>query len=229
MFVSVYLVWYKVRRVIVENIVSNPMFSAIVTVFAGIALWFGLSDEAVKVKKSVASVFMDVVFYFVMTLFGINALLNISEIIEVPYRILLFSSNVVWITSLLVLVYGSYLYGRKLWSCKTKALSAAKLVTTIGLVNHAYTYYRYSSANALMLVILFVSVLAMMTFTSFTKKVSPVLIVSAVGLIHLLIMWTRPVIYFNFALSPAAVLSLFTVFSILLLGYERGRLPSKQN
>lgn len=212
-----------------ENIISNPMFSAIVTLFAGIAIWFGLSDEAVRVKKSVVSVFMDTVFYFVMVLFGINAVLNIREIMEVPYRILLFSSTVVWVTTLIVLVYGSYLYGEKLWSAKTKALSAAKLVTTIGLVNHAYMYYRYASANALLLIILFVSVLALLTFTPLTRKVSPVLVVSVVGLLHVLIMGTRSVIYFNFALSPWAVLSVFAVFSGLIWGYERGSLPSKQN
>ncbi|OJF91850.1 hypothetical protein [Alkalibacterium sp. 20] len=212
-----------------ENIVANPMFIAIVTLMIGVSVWFGLSDESTEVKKSVASVFMDNVFYFVMALFGINALLNFNEIIQVPYRILLFSSNVVWIATLGVLIYGSYLYGEKFWTDKTKAKSVAKLVTTIGLVNHAYMYYRYTSVNALLFIILFVGLLALLTFTPLTRKVSPFLVLVGFGVVHLLIMGTRSVIYFNFVFSPLAILSLFLVFSGLLWGYKRRMLPSKQN
>jgi hypothetical protein len=213
----------------VENIISNPMFSAVVSLLVGILLWYGLTDESASVKKSVVSVFMDSVFYFVVALFGINAVLNISEIIQVPYRILLFSSNVVWIASLGVLIYGSYLYGDRLWENKEKAKSAAKLLTTIGLANHAYMYYRYASVTTLLLIVLFVSLLALLTFTNLTQKVPPVWIVLGFGALHLLIMGTRSVIYFNFVFTPLAILSLFIVFSGLLLGYKRGILPSRQN
>ncbi|WP_423190245.1 hypothetical protein ACO1PF_05085 [Alkalibacterium sp. f15] len=212
-----------------ENIIANPMFTAIVTLMIGVGVWFGLSDESTGVKKSVASIFMDNVFYFVMALFGINALLNFNEIIQVPYRILLFSSNVVWIATLGVLIYGSYLYGEKLWTDKTKAKSVAKLVTTIGLVNHAYMYYRYTSVNALLFILLFISLLVSLTFTPLTRKVSPLLVLLGFGALHLLIMGTRSVIYFNFAFSPLAILSLFLMFSGLLLGYKRRVLPSKQS
>lgn len=212
-----------------ENIISNPMFSAIVSLFVGILIWYGLTDEPAGVKKSVVSVFMDAVFYFTVALFGINAVFNISEIIQVPYRILLFSSNVVWIASLGLLLYGGYLYGEKLWKNKEKAKSAAKLVTTVGLANHAYMYYRYASMNALLLIVLFVSLLALLTFTKLTQNVSPILITLGFGALHLLIMGTRSVIYFNFVFTPIAILSLFLVFSGLLLGYKRGVLPSKQN
>jgi len=213
----------------VETILSNPMFNAIVSLLVGIVLWYGLTDESASVKKSVVSVFMDAVFYFAVALFGINAVLNISEIIQVPYRILLFSSNVVWIASLGLLVYGSYLYGEKLWKNKEKAKSAAKLVTTVGLANHAYMYYRYASMSVLLLIVLFVSLLALLTFTNLTQKVPPVWIVLGVGALHLLIMGTRSVIYFNFVFTPLAILSLFLVFGGLLLGYKKGVLPSKQN
>ncbi|SFC65643.1 hypothetical protein SAMN04488102_1169 [Alkalibacterium subtropicum] len=212
-----------------ENIVSNPMFSAIVSLFVGIVIWYGLTDEPACVKKSVVSVFMDTVFYFVAALFGINAVLNISEVIQVPYRILLFSSNVVWIASLGVLIYGSYLYGSKLWKAKEKSKSAAKLLTAVGLANHSYMYYRYASVTTLLLIVLFVSLLALLTFTNLTQKVSPIAIASGFGALHLLIMGTRSVIYFNFVFTPLAILSLFLVFSGLLLGYKRGILPSKQN
>ncbi|MFO8069531.1 MAG: hypothetical protein R6U02_06110 [Alkalibacterium sp.] len=212
-----------------ENIIANPMFTAIVTLIIGVGIWFGLSDESTGVKKSVVSIFMDHVFYFVMALFGINALFNFNEIIQVPYRILLFSSNVVWIATLGVLIYGSYQYGEKLWADKTKAKSVAKLATTIGLVNHVYMYYRYTSVNTLLLILLFVSLLALLTFTPLTRKVSPLLILVGFGALHLLIMGTRSVIYFNFAFSPLAILSLFLVFSGLLWGYKRRLLPSKQN
>lgn len=212
-----------------ENIISNPMFSAIMSLLIGVGVWYGLTDESANVKKSVVSVFMDSVFYFVVALFGINAVLNISEIIEVPYRILLFSSNVVWIASLGLLLYGSYLYGEKLWKNKEKAKSAAKLVTTVGLVNHAYMYYRYTSVNALLLILLFVTLLALLTFTTLTQKVSPIVLVLGFGALHLLITGTRSVIYFNFVLTPLAILSLFLVFSGLLWGHKRRILPSKQN
>lgn len=211
-----------------ENIISNPMFSAMVTLFLGIGIWFGLSDESSIVKKSVLSVFMDIVFYFVMILFGLNALFNINEIISVPYRILLFSSPIVWLTALIVLIYGSYLYGEKLWKNKEKAKSTAKLVTTIGLVNHAYMYYRYTSIQSLLLIILFVSMLALLTFTSLTQKVSALIILFSFGALHGLIMSTQAVIYLNFAFSPLAVLSLFIVCGGLLWGYKRRMLPSKQ-
>lgn len=203
-----------------NNLIANPMFSSIVVLIVGVSAWFGLADGEVREKKATLSVFMDTVFYFVILLFGFNAALNLTEVIEVPYRVLLFSSDVVWLATGSIAIYSGVKYGRKLWENPAKAKSVSVLLTLIGLVNHLYLYFLYSSTYALRFVGFYLIILLLLSFTSVAKKIDPLILLLGTGIVHTLLMGGRSVIYFNFAFHSLPMLSIFIVLSGLLF-YQR--------
>lgn len=196
-----------------NTIIANPMFSSIMILIVGSLVWLGLADGEMKEKKAILSIFMDIVFYFVILLFGFNAVLNISEIIEVPYRVLLFSSNVVWLATASVGVYGTIKYGRKLWEKPSQTKSVSVLFLVVGLVNHLYIYFLYSSSYSLRFVGLFAVMLLLISFTRTFKKVNPLLVFLAFGLLHALLMGSRAIIYFNFTFNALPLAALFIIIS----------------
>ncbi|MCC5894362.1 MAG: hypothetical protein JJU16_02790 [Alkalibacterium sp.] len=211
-----------------NTITANPMFSSIVVLIVGVIVWFGLSDGEMREKKAILSIFMDVVFYFVLFLFGFNAILNLSEIIEVPYRVLLFSSPIVWLATLSIVVYGGIKYGRPLWENPSKAKSVSVLLTLIGLSNHLYLYFLYSSTYALRFIGLYLILLLLLSFTSIVEKVNPVFVLLGTGIVHALLMGGHSTIYFNFAFNAIPLLTLFLVLSAVLM-FQRRKSLSQQN
>lgn len=189
------------------------MFSSIVVLIVGSLVWLGLADGEMKEKKAILSIFMDVVFYFVILLFGFNTVLNLNEIIQVPYRVLLFSSNIVWLATTAVGVYGVVKYGRQLWKKPAQTKSVSVLFLIIGLINHLYIYFLYSSSYSMRFIGLFVVTLLLISFTRILEKVNPVLFFLAFGLLHALLMGTRAIIYFNFTFNALPLAALFIILS----------------
>ncbi|EXJ24361.1 hypothetical protein ADIAL_0100 [Alkalibacterium sp. AK22] len=196
-----------------SSIISNPMFSSIVSLLAGSALWYGLSEEEKEGKKQTFSLFLDSVFYFVLVLFGINGLVNVRDIIEVPYGLLLFSSEVVFLATLLTAGFLAFKYGRFLFEKPEKTLSIALLYTAVGLVNHLYIYYLFGSAYSLRFVLLFALTLGLLSVSGLRKKLNGLLLFSGFGVSHVLLMGGRSVIYFNFVFHPLPLLLIFAVTS----------------
>ncbi|MCC5889692.1 MAG: hypothetical protein JJU01_03915 [Alkalibacterium sp.] len=211
-----------------NTIIANPMFSSIVVLIVGSVIWLGLADGDLKEKKALLSIFMDIVFYFVILLFGFNAVLNLGEIIDVPYRVLLFSSNIVWLATLAVGIYGGIKYGRQLWEQPNRTKSVSILLLVIGLVNHLQVYFLYSSPYSLRFIGLFAVTLLLISFTRIFSKINPLLVFLAFGLLHALLMGSRAIIYFNFTFSALPLAALFVALTGLLY-YQRRTSLSEPN
>ena len=211
-----------------STLTANPMFSPLVTLILGIGLWFGLTDSSLDEKKKILSVFIDSILYFVILLFGINILIHFSEIMEVPYRVLLFSSSVVWLATIGLGVYEGVKYGTSLWNQPEKTKSAALLLSSIGLVNHLYVYFLYSSTYTLRFVGLFALTLLLLSFKPIRHEKRALVCLLLFGLMHVILMGDRTIIYFNFAFSPVQLLTVFLVTTGLIMYQRRKRLSQQK-
>src|SRR5699024_2246381 len=119
---------------------SNLFFSSFLIVGVGALIWYLLNESSKKERQSILSVFTDFIFNFVLTLFALNVVLHFKAIIEFPYRVLMFSSSVVFIASLLLTIYSTLKYGEKMWMKPNKSNSIALLFLSIILTKHLYIY-----------------------------------------------------------------------------------------
>lgn len=207
---------------------SNLFFNAFVIVGLGTLIWYIFTERPKVEKQSILSVFTDLIFNFVLTLFGVNALFNLNEIIETPYRILIFSSDVVSLATLITAAYGAYKYGEKLWQNSQKAISVAQLFLFLGLVNHVYFYLLYRNFQTILFIAFFIVVLFFVSFTKIFEKIDSLLFILLSTGVHLLLMRNQPIIYFNFTFYTIPLLIIMLVL-VGLLFYQRRKLQLKQN
>ncbi|GAB2323689.1 hypothetical protein IRB23M11_13090 [Alkalibacterium sp. m-11] len=154
-------------------------------------------------------------------------MIHFREILEVPYRVLLFSSSVVWLATLGLGAYEGIKYGTSLWDQPEKTKSAALLLSSIGLVNHLYVYFMYSSTYTLRFVGLFALTLLLLSFKTIKQKKRALVYFILFGLIHVILIGGRTIIYFNFAFSPVHLLTVFLVTTGLIM-YQRRKSLSQQ-
>lgn len=206
---------------------SNLFFSSFLIVGVGALIWYLLNESSKKERQSILSVFTDFVFNFVLTLFALNVVLHFKAIIEFPYRVLMFSSSVVFIASLLLTIYSTLKYGEKMWMKPTKSKSIAQLFLFIGLTNHLYLYVLYGNLQTILFIAYFILLLFLISFTPVFKRVDPLLFILFSMGIHLLLMKNQPIVYLNFTFYTIPLLIL-TLTLVLILYYQRRKLQSKQ-
>lgn len=211
-----------------RDILSNPYFMAFVLLGVGNGLWYLLDENKKEVKQSILSIFTDFVFYFILTALGMNVVFHFREMIAMPYRILLLSSNVVALATLLVTIYGAVKYGTKMWQQPHKTKSVAQLFILLALTNHIYLYYLYSTLQTLLFVLFFMAQLAILTFTQPFKKIDPLVFFTGTSLIHFILMGSQPTIYYNFAFYPLPLLGILLTLTVIL-HIQRRKLQSKPN
>lgn len=206
---------------------SNLFFSSFLIVSVGALIWYLLNESSKKERQSILSVFTDFIFNFVLTLFALNVVLHFKAIIEFPYRVLMFSSSVVFIASLLLTIYSTLKYGEKMWMKPTKSKSIAQLFLFIGLTNHLYLYVLYGNLQTILFIAYFILLLFLISFTPVFKRVDPLLFILFSMGIHLLLMKNQPIVYLNFTFYTIPLLIL-TLTLVLILYYQRRKLQSKQ-
>lgn len=206
---------------------SNLFFSSFLIVGVGALIWYLLNESSKKERQSILSVFTDFIFNFVLTLFALNVVLHFKAIIEFPYRVLMFSSSVVFIASLLLTIYSTLKYGEKMWMKPTKSKSIAQLFLFIGLTNHLYLYVLYGNLQTIFFIAYFILLLFLISFTPVFKRVDPLLFILFSMGIHLLLMKNQPIVYLNFTFYTIPLLIL-TLTLVLILYYQRRKLQSKQ-
>ncbi|WP_343755129.1 hypothetical protein [Alkalibacterium iburiense] len=209
------------------DIMANPFFTPILTLVLSMTFWFVFSDGSTHEKKALLSTFSDVVFYFVLLLFGTNLILNFNDVLATPYRILLFSSNVVWIATFFIILWGVKKYGDKLWNHPDKARNIGLLFAFIGLINHLSLYYTYSNVQAVLFILLYIVIIIGLSSTPFLKRMNPLFVLFIIGFIHLIITYGQSVIYLNFVFYPIPLFALFILLTSLLY-YKRRNLSSEQ-
>lgn len=207
---------------------SNMFFNAFVIVGLGTLIWYGFSENSKEEKQSILSVFTDVIFNFVLTLFGANAIFNLNAIMETPYQILIFSSTVVSIATLGITAYNALKYGEKLWRKPPKAISVAQLFLLLGLINHVYFYLLYRNFQTILFIGFFIVLLFLVSFTSLSKKIDPLLFILLSTIIHLVLMRNQPIIYFNFTFYTIPLFIIVLVL-VAILYVQRRKLQSIQN
>ena len=206
---------------------SNLFFSSFLIVGVGALVWYLLNESSKKERQSILSVFTDFVFNFVLTLFALNVVLHFKAIIEFPYRVLMFSSSVVFIAALLLTIYSTLKYGKKMLMKPTKSKSIARLFLFIGLTNHLYLYVLYGNLQTILFIAYFILLLFLISFTPVFKRVDPLLFILFSMGIHLLLMKNQPIVYLNFTFYTIPLLIL-TLTLVLILYYQRRKLQSKQ-
>ena len=206
---------------------SNLFFSSFLIVGVGALVWYLLNESSKKERQSILSVFTDFIFNFVLTLFALNVVLHFKAIIEFPYRVLMFSSSVVFIASLLLTIYSTLKYGKKMLMKPTKSKSIAQLFLFIGLTNHLYLYVLYGNLQTILFIAYFILLLFLISFTPVFKRVDPLLFILFSMGIHLLLMKNQLIVYLNFTFYTIPLLIL-TLTLVLILYYQRRKLQSKQ-
>lgn len=209
------------------NITQNLFFHSILILLVGSVAWFFYTDQPKKIKYSILNHFTDLLFYFLLALFGTNFVFNFREIMVVPYQALVFSSNVLAVATIIITVYIGVTYGERFWTQADKMKSAIQLFLFVGLVNHIYLYFIYSRLQSILFIGFYILLLGLTSSLNFMIKIDPLLLLLGAGITHFFLMGDRAVLYFNFAFYRGPfLLILVTLISILYL--QRRKLQSKQ-
>lgn len=209
-------------------ITSNLYFAAFMILAVGRLLWFVFNDQPKKEKNAILSRFTDLILLFVGLLFGVNMLFHFQEIINFPYRVLLFSSRVIGIATFALTIYSTMKFGRKLLNNPMKALAVSQLLILLGLVNHLYLYVLYRNLRPLLFIAFFIGLLLFTTDQHKSPKVDGLLSIGIVAISHFMLMGNKPIVYFNFTFYPLPLL----IISLTLIGIlftQRRNHPSKRN
>lgn len=193
---------------------SNLFFAAFVILGVGMLLWLVFNDSSKQTKNTILSRFMDLVLIFVGLLFAMNILFHFLEIINDPYRILLFSSDVVALSTLVITIYSTLKYGKKLLKNQEKALGVGQLLILLGLVNHLYLYIIYRDLRSLLFIVFFIGLLGLTTVKHKLPKMDGLVFIALIAMSHLLLMGQQSIVYFNFTFYRMPLL----IISITLIG-----------
>lgn len=210
-----------------QNITQNLFFHAILILFSGSTLWFFYTDPSKKAKFSILNHFTDLIFYFALAVFGINVVFHFREILAVPYRALIFSADVVALATFILTIYAGIKYGERLWSQADKAKSVVQLFLFLGLVNHSYLYFIYTSMRSILFIGFFILILGLTSNTKLMSKIDPLVLLLGAGLTHALLMGDRAVLYFNFVFYRMPFLIILSSLTLILF-LQRRKLQSNQ-
>ena len=207
---------------------SNLYFAAFAILGISMLLWYVLNDSPKTDKKAILSTFTDVTINFVGTVFAINLILNIREVINFPYRILLFSSNVIAMATFAITIYSTIKYGQKLFANPQRAWGVGQLVVLLGFVNHVYLYIRYRNLQSIIFITFFIALLMITTNKPLRTKMDGLLTFFISAVVHLILMGQQPIVYVNFTFYRLP-LALIAVTFITLLIHQRRRHQSTLN
>ena len=198
------------------NLLSNPVFVPLLLISIGSGLWWILSPVTTSEKKKQLNLIVDNVFYFLFIAFILNGLAHISEIIELPYRALILSTNAVSLSFILVLTYRAIRYLIQERENHETLVSVFQLISLIGLVNHIYYYYLYKSTLTVGLIVLFSGLL--LFFSIVPLKGNRWMYVSLLGLVlHLILTRKQAILYFGFIVTPELIALTAIEWSLLLV------------
>lgn len=213
------------------NVVSNPLFQVIILFVAATGTWFLVTNETTEIKKKVLSFVSDVLYYFILTSFGLNLLLNFREIISEPYRVLLLSSKIYWLAMLCVMVYLTIQahkknhYSNKIQ--KELFNQTLNYFFLLGLFNHLFYYYKYRSINSVIFILVYFLFYLFDDRIEHSRKNELALL--TLSLLHAIVMYSfsKIIIYYQIVFYPYQIISLLLIASALLY-YIRRDLTSKQ-
>lgn len=210
-----------------RNINQNLFFNAIMILVLGSAIWYFYSEQSKKNKFSILSHFTDLIFYFVVSALTINIVIHFEEIVLMPYRAIIFSSNVIANATFIIIAYAGITFGERLLEKPDKARSTIQLFLFISIVNHIYLYFIYSNIRSILFIGFFTLLLAITSTNYFTSKIDPLIIFLGAGIVHYFLMGDQAVLYFNFAYYKLPFI-IYILTLTLILYLKRRKLKSNQ-
>lgn len=213
------------------NVVSNPLFQVIVLFISTTGLWFIATDETTEIKKRVLSFASDALYYFILTSFGLNLILNLKKIINEPYRVLLLSSGIHWMAMLGVMFYLAIQARKKDWSSNKLQEQLVNQTLNyfflLGLFNHLFYYFKYRSINSVIFILVYFLFYLVKDRMKHSSKNEFSLLLLA--LLHAIVMYSfsKIIIYYQIVFYPYQIISLLIIASGLLY-YIRRDFSSKQ-
>ncbi|MGB3160750.1 MAG: hypothetical protein WBA84_05830 [Carnobacterium sp.] len=209
------------------NVFSNPVFIPLFLVVLSIGFWWILSQATLSEKKEVLNVFIDKAGYVLLGAFTINGLAHLNEILELPYRALILSTEAVSLSFLGVMAYSLLRYFKDERKDHTLLFILFQMILFIGIINHSYYYILYNSPLMVGLLLLFVGLLL---FSSIVPlKGNRWMYASLIGLVlHLMITKNQAVLYLGFVIPPELVAMAAAEWGIFIVGLSRRKKQSKQ-
>lgn len=200
---------------------SNLYFAGLMILGISMLFWYVLNDTPKSNKKSILSTFMDVAINFIGIAFVINLTLHVQEVINFPYRILIFSSNEIALATFAITIYSTIKYGKKLLNNPQKSWSVGQLFILLGFVNHVYLYIQYRNLRPLIFIAFFMALLVMSTVKSLRNRINGLLMIVISGVVHFILMGKQPIVYFNFTFYRLPLALIVATFVTMLFIQRR--------
>ena len=164
---------------------------------------------------------MDVAINFIGIAFVINLTLHVQEVINFPYRILIFSSIEIALATFTITIYSTIKYGKKLLKNPQKSWSVGQLFILLGFVNHVYLYIQYRNLRPLIFIAFFMALLVMSTVKSLRNRINGLLMIVISAVVHFILMGKQPIVYFNFTFYRLPLALIVATFVTMLFIQRR--------
>lgn len=214
-----------------SRIISIPLFQLGVLFIATSAFWFFLTNKENFFKKKVFNFVTDGLYYFMITTLILNVLFNIREVLQEPYRAILFSSEASWLAIIVVSFYLMYREKKKELPFNQRRQNyideTVNFFLILGLSNHLFYYYKYQNFQSVLFILIY------FTFYLVKDKIkSPrrnELTLGILTLIHGFMMYffNPIIIYYQMVFYPYQMISLLLIASLFIFYFRRDSL-SKQ-
>lgn len=215
----------------VSKIISIPLFQVAFLFIVTSGVWFLITDASTEIKKRILNFVTDGLYYFIITTLILNVVFNFSEVLQEPYRAILFSSTSSWLALILVSFYLVYREKTKKQPVnfeKEKYINhTLNFFLLLGLANHLFYYYKYRSFSSVLFILLYFGFYLLKDKVAYPHRNEATLVLLALA--HGLVMakFSSVMIYYQIVFYPYQMISLFLIASILVYYFRRGFL-SKQ-
>lgn len=213
------------------KIISIPLFQVGILFLLTSAIWFLVTDENNTFKKKIFNFITDGLYYFILTTLVLNIIFNLREVLNEPYRAILFSSQTSWTALIIVGIFLVFRESRSnLSSIQQQELyidQTLNFFLLLGLANHLFYYYKYRSLHSVLFVLIYFILYLLKDRIKNPQRNEWTLALLALS--HALVMYSfsKIIIYYQIVFYPYQIISLFLVASILVF-YFRRNLLSKQ-
>ena len=203
------------------TIIQNPFFQVIILVLISSTTWYFLTDEKQTAKRKTLDIVTDSAYYFIFSVLGINVFFNIEEVLEEPYRALIFSSTVSFSATLFVLIFLFYKYRRSIPQHKERIDSILDYFLILGLFNHLFYYYKYQNIMSVVFILTYFLIYFFQKKWSHFRKAEYILLL--LGILHglFLYLFGHVMIYYQIIFYPYQIVTLFLLTGALLLWLRR--------
>lgn len=213
--------------ILLPSFFQNPYFQVIVLFLFASSLWYLTTAKPTENKKKIFSLVTDGVLYFVFITLGLNALFNFQEVINEPYQVILFSSNISSLGITITLIYLMIRYYKELARNEEMVNGILGFFLFLGLFNHLFYYYKYGNLATMIFVLIYFMLYLIYNKSKYRWRNEVLLFFLAMTHAILMYFYSSVIIYYQIIFYPYQIIGLFILISLLLFFIRRNFL-SKQ-